>query len=146
MLDKANHDGGESTGTCWKRTMDFLHEAGLDPERCFFTNALMGIKEGSATGEMPSNSDYLSECEQYLFKQIEIVRPGGIISLGRTSKRLCRKVLKRYGLEIEIVNIMHPSARRINWGGSREEWVRFQAKKIRELLASLYSDPHIHIV
>ncbi|MGD0546315.1 MAG: uracil-DNA glycosylase family protein [Terracidiphilus sp.] len=132
MLDKARQNSGEATDTCWVRLMDFLREAGLDPQNCFFTNALMGIKAGSAAGDMPHDPDYRKECEQYLIKQIEIVHPSRIVSLGNASRLLCGKVYKQSGLKTEMINIMHPSARPVNWGGAYEEWVRKQAERIGE--------------
>jgi len=141
MLDKAQYERGEATEKCWARSMDFLREADLDPERCFFTNALMGIKDGPAVGEMSNDPDYRKECEQYLSKQIELVDPSCIVSLGGASKRLCRRVYRQYGLRTEIVNIMHPSEREGNRRDTYAEWVRSQATEIRELLARL--DPSL---
>jgi hypothetical protein len=41
-----------------------------------------------------------------------------------------RRFLKGRQLEVEVVIIMHPSARACNWGGNKEEWLSRQATRI----------------
>jgi hypothetical protein len=81
-FDKSFENGGEAGGEFWQRLLVILAGASLPPERCFFTNALMGLKPGSATGSMPSIDGYRDQCVQFLRKQIEIVRPSAVVALG----------------------------------------------------------------
>lgn len=37
---------GEVGGPFWQRLLRVLSAAGIDPDECFFTNALMGLKPG----------------------------------------------------------------------------------------------------
>jgi uracil-DNA glycosylase len=81
-FDKAFENGGEGGGEFWKRLLSILAGASLWPERCFFTNVLMGLKPGSATGSMPSIREYREQCALFLQKQVEIVRPMAVVALG----------------------------------------------------------------
>lgn len=81
-FNKAHEDGGEPDGQFWKKLLGILHGAALSPEQCFFTNALMGLKPGSSTGSMPSDSKYRKQCAMFLRKQVEIVKPKAVIALG----------------------------------------------------------------
>ncbi len=54
--------GGEAQSVFWRNLLAYLSHAGLGPEACFFSNALMGLKPGSALGTMPSTPDYKNEC------------------------------------------------------------------------------------
>jgi hypothetical protein len=50
---------GEVKSDFWKMLKNFLREAdNLDPADCFFTNALMGLKPGGASGPMPCFPGY----------------------------------------------------------------------------------------
>jgi hypothetical protein len=81
-FDKAFLNGGEAGGEFWRRLLVILAGASLAPEKCFFTNALMGLKPGSATGSMPSIRGYRDQCALFLQKQIDIVRPSAVVALG----------------------------------------------------------------
>ncbi len=81
-FDKSFDNGGEAGGEFWRRLLVVLRGASLPPQRCFFTNALMGLKPGSATGSMPSVRGYRDQCARFLKKQIEIVKPSAVVALG----------------------------------------------------------------
>ena len=81
-FDKAFLNGGEARSEFWRRLSAILAGAALSPERCFFTNALMGLKPGSATGSMLSVQGYREQCALFVQKQIEIVRPSAVVALG----------------------------------------------------------------
>ncbi|HVW79041.1 MAG TPA: uracil-DNA glycosylase family protein [Alloacidobacterium sp.] len=81
-FDKAFQNGGEVKSEFWKRLLAMLRAAEVSPESCFFTNALMGLKPGSATGSMPSVRGYREQCALFLQKQVDIVRPVAIVALG----------------------------------------------------------------
>jgi len=83
--------GGNVTLLTWKRLLAVLGTAKVPPTGCFFTNALMGLRPGIATGRMPGAPEYLDQCNQFLICQIEIVRPSHVVALGREAhKRLSK--------------------------------------------------------
>ena len=57
-LDLALFERGEVSSafkTLWSNLVAFLEHAGpLDPGRCFFTNALMGLRLNGRSGDMPA--------------------------------------------------------------------------------------------
>ena len=87
---------GEAEGTFWQRLLRVLSAAGISPEECFFTNALMGLKPGKAEGEMPSVPGYKQECQLFLARQFEIVQPRAVIALGVKAERYVSKLGCRY--------------------------------------------------
>jgi hypothetical protein len=93
---------GEAGGQFWKRLVGLIAGAGLFPDDCFFTNALMGLKPGKAEGEMPSVPGYKDQCRHYLKQQVEIVRPRAVIVLGvKAEKYIC-------GLDCPSLVVRHP--------------------------------------
>ena len=66
----------------WKQLQAWFDQLPLSLDQCFFTNALMGIKVGSATGAIRAPRPYRSQCRAFLLQQIEIVRPRLIVTLG----------------------------------------------------------------
>lgn len=79
--------GGEAEGGFWTRLLRMLDAAKLQPEACFFSNALMGIKPGKAEGDMPSVPGYKEECQRFLECQIGIVNPCAVVALGARAIR-----------------------------------------------------------
>ena len=58
---------------------------GLRPERCFFTNAYMGLRAGSDnTGKFPGARDpgFVQRCRLFLAEQIRAQRPRLVLTLG----------------------------------------------------------------
>jgi uracil-DNA glycosylase len=74
--------GGEVGGQFWSRLLRILQAADLRPEACFFTNAHIGLKPGKATGAMPSVPGYRTQCQAFLDRQVEIVKPSAVVALG----------------------------------------------------------------
>ena len=102
-FDKAFLKGGEANGEFWRRLSAILAGATLAPEGCFFTNVLMGLKPGSATGSMPSVHGYREQCALFLQKQIEIVRPCAVVALGIRAESYVSK------LKQPRMNSRHPT-------------------------------------
>lgn len=77
---------GESTrGPTWRNLLALLERVGVGPERCFFTNAYMGLREGSQnTGRFPGARDpgFVERCRAFLGKQIRAQEPRLILTLG----------------------------------------------------------------
>lgn len=79
------HAGENLQGPTWANLLDLLCRAELAPERCFFTNAYVGLKLGSsATGAFPGarDADFVRRCKALLSEEIRIMRPRVIATLG----------------------------------------------------------------
>ncbi len=99
---KSLQNKGETNGQFWQRLLTIIEAAGLAPEDCFFSNALMGVKRGSATGPMPSVPGYKNECRSFLEEQITIVRPRAVVSLGVPASRYT------HGVHVRVCSMRHP--------------------------------------
>lgn len=79
-------DRGESTrGPTWRNLLALFARVGLPPERCFFTNAYMGLRAGSAnTGRFPGSRDpgFVERCRLFLAEQIKAQEPRLVLTLG----------------------------------------------------------------
>lgn len=80
-------DAGEEARTVatWGNLCKMIDAAGIDPKGCFFTNAIMGLREaGRNTGPSPAlkHPAFRSACTSFLEAQIEQVRPRAIVTLG----------------------------------------------------------------
>ena len=139
--ERAMANKGEVHSTFWKNLRGFLRNAGdLDPAVCFFTNALMGLKPDRPDGPMPDCTSYREQCRQFLIRQIEIVEPGAIVTLGgqaavqwRHTNRLCRIRLEAG----HNTAVMHPSARPKDQKPDHDAWLRNQGEKIGRHLTTL---------
>ena len=76
----------------WEKVVGIVQAAGIDPAGAFYTNALMGVKPGSAIGPMPTVGGYEDQCREFLKRQIEIVRPLVAVALGNEAHDRLRKV------------------------------------------------------
>ena len=124
--------GGESqlAHSFWGVLLRYIQVAGISPNDCFFTNALMGLKPGSATGSMPSTDDFKSQCHEFLGIQIRIVKPRLIIALGGDASKRVKK-LKLPGTWHKA---MHPSAREFKPLVTREHRIQLQGNKIKDFI------------
>ena len=69
----------------WVNLLQILKATNIDPEECFYTNAIMGVRTtGKSTGRSPGfNCDtFISQCRKFLIEQIRIQKPKLIITLG----------------------------------------------------------------
>ncbi len=83
MLDGKIKDINSQT---WKRMLLLLAEAGIDPNKCFYTNAFMGLrKEGSSVGKFIGFQypGYLRNNDEFLKFQLDIIKPKLIIVMGK---------------------------------------------------------------
>jgi hypothetical protein len=124
--------GGEAQSLFWRILLAYLSTAAIRPDRCFFTNALMGVKPGSAVGSMPAVAGYHDQCQAYLARQIEIVKPSIIVTLGQRA----RGRVTRLGPTHQLVSLLHPSARELKPLSSRCAAIEHQAKPLREIWAA----------
>lgn len=74
----------------WVGLRALLEGAGLSPERCFFTNALVGVKVGRPCGPVAAGPEYRRQCTAFLREQILGVRPLVIVTLGAHAMTMLR--------------------------------------------------------
>ena len=105
-FNKLRLKGGEG-GFWWRDILvPLLRGAGIDPTRAFFTNALMGLKDGPSVGSsMNATKQFEEECSLFLREQIRIVRPSAIVALGGDAYSRVRVVTQKFA------RCVHPSAR-----------------------------------
>lgn len=127
---KAFAAGGEAGSQFWGKLLAILEGASLPPDGCFFTNALMGLKPGSATGSMPSVPGYREQCEQFLRKQIYIVRPSAVVALGDKAWCFVSK------LDQPRMKSRHPTNWHLREKASRAQRLKEQGETIGKFLHS----------
>jgi hypothetical protein len=69
----------------WTNLRRLFEEAGLAMDRCFFTNAYMGLRRGEVTtGRFPGSLDkgFVDRCRRFLLRQLEAQQPSVILTLG----------------------------------------------------------------
>jgi hypothetical protein len=66
----------------WLGLRVLLERAGLALERCFLTNALVGVKVGRPCGPVAAGPRYRAQCAAFLHEQVRTVRPSLIATLG----------------------------------------------------------------
>jgi uracil-DNA glycosylase len=127
-FDRAFENGGEAGSEFWKRLLGMLTAAELLPEGCFFTNALMGLKPGSATGSMPRVRGYGDQCALFLQKQIEIVRPVAIVALGVKAETYVSKLNQPW------MKSLHPTDWHFREKATRQARLKAQGELIADFL------------
>ena len=66
----------------------------------------MGLKAGSAVGDMPTVPGYEDECKQFLIRQIEIVKPSVIVALGQKAGKRVRAANEGFVVEVRTKDRM----------------------------------------
>jgi hypothetical protein len=127
-FDRAFENGGEAGSEFWRRLLAILAGAALLPEQYFFTNALMGLKPGSATGSMPSVRGYKDQCALFFRKQVEIVRPSAVIALGVKAERFVSH------LDRPWMKSLHPTDWHFRETITRHARLKAQGRSIAEFL------------
>ncbi len=90
-MEEASNRGMEDLrGPTWRNLLGLLAEAKVSPSRCFFTNALMGLKDdaGGCVGALSDDCDYRQHCSDFLGYQVEVLRPGCILALGADAQEM----------------------------------------------------------
>lgn len=83
--------GQELETQTWRELRKLFVESSLSEERCFFTNAWMGLRsEGRATGRYAGARDrgFTRRCAAFLEHQIAVQRPRLILTLGGSVLRM----------------------------------------------------------
>ena len=128
---RAKIRGGETQSIFWQRLLDYLKSANIHPDRCFFTNALAGLKPGSATGPMPTVDGYREQCQQFLVRQVDIVKPFRIVALGGRAEGEVRRA--KGG--VPFIRILHPSAWELRPRDTRSQRTSSEGQRIAHFLA-----------
>jgi uracil-DNA glycosylase family 4 len=69
----------------WRNIRTVFPKLGLSLRKCFFTNFYMGLRErGPETGRFPGARDrnFVQCCAQFFGRQMEVMRPQVIVTLG----------------------------------------------------------------
>jgi Uracil DNA glycosylase superfamily len=122
---------GEAGGEFWQRLLGMIAGAGLSPDECFFTNALMGLKPGRAEGDMPSVAGYKDQCQHYLKQQVEIVKPRAVIALGVKAEKYVSL------LDCSSLAAKHPKHRHFHQLATRDERLLTEGKRIGKFISQL---------
>lgn len=77
----------------WAGLRRVLALADADIADCFLTNALMGIKVGPATGAVRAGVCYRAQCAAYLARQLEVIRPRLVVTLGSHALQVLRQAV-----------------------------------------------------
>lgn len=70
----------------WRNLLALLKLTDINPNNCFFTNAIMGIRKGNkGTGKSPAFKDkaFIKQCQELFLYQLEAQKPKVILVLGK---------------------------------------------------------------
>lgn len=93
-FDGLNGSEDEVKSATWRNLLKFLHEVEISPEKCFYTNAIMGVRKSMVingketakmTGKSPAFKDkrFIEQCRKLFLKQLELQKPKLILVLGK---------------------------------------------------------------
>lgn len=90
MEDAAQRGMEDLSGPTWRNLLRLLADADVSPHRCFYTNALMGLKDdgGGNVGALSDDGVYRQRCCDFLEYQIEVLQPGCILALGADAQQM----------------------------------------------------------
>lgn len=80
----------------WSGLRKLLASANIDPRRCFFTNALLGVRVAqSMEGPSPglASAEYVDACMAFIHEQVRILRPVAVVTLGVVPTMLLARAL-----------------------------------------------------
>jgi len=78
----------------WQVLRELLGNFGISPDRCFFTNVYMGLRQAEPeTGTFPGARDpnFVTRCVNFFKRQLEVARPKLILTLGAAPFRVLAK-------------------------------------------------------
>lgn len=82
---EATRMNGETPSKTWLYLKPSLHTANVPLEKCFFTNAYMGLMvrdKKNSTGEFPTTLEYTMCCQKFFIEQLKIMQPRLLLVLG----------------------------------------------------------------
>ncbi len=124
MEDAAGRGMEDLRGATWRNLLLMLDEAQVSPSRCFFTNALMGLKDDGkgCRGSLPDDPVYRQRCTEFLRFQIEAIQPGCVLVMGEDAQQALAEISQQV---------------RAAWQGPRGG---------RKSIKSLYTPPTRHLI
>ena len=90
--------GESKSDPFWKNLQQLLTDAGVPLDACFFTNAIMGLRlVGPVEGKSPGFADphFRAQCARFLVRQVELIRPQVILTLGEFAPQVLADVAPR---------------------------------------------------
>jgi uracil-DNA glycosylase len=88
----------------------------------------MGLKPGRATGAMPSVPDYKIQCQAFLDRQVEIVKPSAVIALGAKAIKYVSRLRGTHAA------LRHPGDWVFQERSQRDALLSAERQKLRESL------------
>ena len=112
-----NGDYDELNSKTWRNMLSIFTPSGINPSDCFFTNAIMGVRNTeSNVGESPAFSApvFLEQCRSFFLYQLNVQKPKLVIVLGT-----------------KVIQFLTPLSQRFNeWSpyglknfGARQNWI-----------------------
>lgn len=83
LLGKGKED--PQRDATWRSLLALMQSVDLDPERCFYTNAFMGLVDGDdPTHSVPGMRDagFVNRCRSFFLIQLQVLQPKVILALG----------------------------------------------------------------
>jgi uracil-DNA glycosylase family 4 len=122
-------------GATWLILQRYLEVARVDKLDCFFTNVLVGLQPVKSPGKMVAGTEYYEQCRAFLHRQIELVKPRLVATLGIRAEE--QYLLS--GCKTPHVSLVHPMYP-FTLGRDGEKCaviVESEAAKLREALNAL---------
>lgn len=91
-LDQSRKKGYETYSSTWRNLLKLFTEAGLDPDACFYTNFILGVRQNSDRNTGPSPAlaypAFMQACADMFLEQLQLQQPRLIITLGMVPFKL----------------------------------------------------------
>ncbi|HEX3549081.1 MAG TPA: uracil-DNA glycosylase family protein [Candidatus Elarobacter sp.] len=113
-------------GPTWRNLREYIAHAGLRPEQCFFTNALMGLQPEKARGRLKTTERFRAECSAFLKDQIDLVRPRAVVALGPVAQKYVADI----ATTAPMLGLMHPYA-----AIRRADFTRLEGRRLKDFLS-----------
>lgn len=117
----------------WRYLLAYLEEGRLQPDECFFTNALMGLQPLSARGKFAVSEEFREESRRFLEWQIRFMAPRLVVLLGNDALREYRQIASA----APWIALRHPMSLMYAKKNDRSEIVTHQARQLREALSNV---------
>ncbi len=69
----------------WRNLLSLLERAGIEQEDCFYTNAIMGLRQTGKNTDTPTafkHPEFMKGCRVFFLEQLKIQRPSLVLVLG----------------------------------------------------------------
>ncbi len=101
-VDQDEHDPAWKKQSTWRNIFYLLEASEIEPNNCFYTNALMGVRTGMVgTGPSPAwkNPGFVKACTGIFRETLRIQKPKLILALGAMVARFLASADKGHQLE-----------------------------------------------